>query len=60
MIMVTETDRKIVENLHMSFAPALEALIMADAIPGHDKGGAVCSSERYFIRPGSQSVIAGT
>ena len=40
VIMVTEADRKMVEELHMSFASTLEeALKMADAILGHDKGG---------------------
>ena len=39
VIMVTEADRKMVEDLHMRFAPTLEdALKMADAVLGHDKG----------------------
>ena len=40
VIMVTEADRNMVEDLHMSFAPTLEeALAMADAVLGHDRGG---------------------
>ena len=40
IIMVTEADPKMVEDLHMRFAPTLEeALKMADAILGHDRGG---------------------
>lgn len=39
VIMVTEAPREMVEDLHMRWAPSLEeALRMADAILGHDKG----------------------
>ncbi len=39
VIMVTEADPKMVEDLHMRFAPTLEeALKMADTMLGHNKG----------------------
>ncbi len=39
VIMVTEAPRRMVEDLHMRWAPSLEeALKMADAVLGHNKG----------------------